>query len=574
MLQLRSGNIGAHTGNESARSVMTEFQFDFQHKRAERELEGHQSARQAPQAGVPSEPEGIAETRAMSPIDDELNGVWQTRPMPTERVLPDQPTVPVVHDFAQTQSLPPVAVPPDEEATQAIPVQTVPVRLPVGDAATQPIAPVSPANAATDDSAPTQAMPTRALPPVTSPDPMPTRPIPVQSSPQSACPPRPAYPPSHPAAAPMSPVPSESSEYPMPEPAVPARAAAKPRRCNWFLRGGKHGFLSFWLWVVTAALAALMSIRVIPGLDMDGRALPELIAFLPVAGLVSAAIAVLAFWWRRWLLTAVSVVCVALQLSWHMGYFVPAAQLSDEARSAVAAESVASDDAYARIMTLNAREGKADAASIVALVQREHVEVLALQEVNDDLLQRLKDVGISKLLPHRVVGESGANDNGGVNVLYTKAAMSRPDSNLLTIDTSAMPAGTVTMGGKQVRFVSAHPNSPTRGKQDLWGAGLGTIGSLKEYDWTYVVMGDFNSTWDHPRFRELLGDRFVDASEQAGRGYHFTYPANVEVHGVTVPSVIEIDHIIHDRGVTMGDLETVTVPGSDHKALLATMQVR
>lgn len=529
MLQLRSGNIGAHTGNESARSVMTEFQFDFQRKRAERELEGHQSVRQAPQAGVPSEPEGIAETRAMSPIDDELNGVWQTRPMPTERVLPDQPTVPVVHDFAQTQSLPPVAVPPDEEATQAIPVAAAP-------------------------------------------DPMPTRPIPVQPSPQSAYPSRPAYPQSQPAA-PMSPVPSESSEYPMPEPAVPARAAAKPRRRNWFLRGGKHGFLSFWLWVVTAALAALMSIRVIPGLDMDGRALPELIAFLPVAGLVSAAIAVLAFWWRRWLLTAVSVVCVALQLSWHMGYFVPAAQLSDEARSAVAAESVASDDAYARIMTLNARESKADAASIVALVQREHVEVLALQEVNDDLLQRLKDVGISKLLPHRVVGESGANDNGGVNVLYTKAAMSRPDSNLLTIDTSAMPAGTVTMGGKQVRFVSAHPNSPTRGKQDLWGAGLGTIGSLKEYDWTYVVMGDFNSTWDHPRFRELLGDRFVDASEQAGRGYHFTYPANVEVHGVTVPSVIEIDHIIHDRGVTMGDLETVTVPGSDHKALLATMQV-
>lgn len=69
-----------------------------------------------------------------------------------------------------------------------------------------------------------------------------------------------------------------------------------------------------------------------------------------------------------------------------------------------------------------------------------------------------------------------------------------------------MPAGTIQIGDKQVRFVSAHPNSPTRGKQSLWSEGLGTIGDLKNYDWTYVVMGDFNSTWDHPRFRALLGD--------------------------------------------------------------------
>ena len=80
-------------------------------------------------------------------------------------------------------------------------------------------------------------------------------------------------------------------------------------------------------------------------------------------------------------------------------------------------------------------------------------------------------------------------------------------------------------------------------------------------------MGDFNSTWDHPRFRALLGDRFVDAGEQAGEGYHFTYPGNSKI-----PPVIEIDHIIHDKGVTVADLETVTVPGSDHRALLATLE--
>ncbi|KFI83296.1 hypothetical protein BPSY_0392 [Bifidobacterium psychraerophilum] len=80
-------------------------------------------------------------------------------------------------------------------------------------------------------------------------------------------------------------------------------------------------------------------------------------------------------------------------------------------------------------------------------------------------------------------------------------------------------------------------------------------------------MGDYNSTWDHSIFRSLLGSRFVDSSEQAGEGFHMTYPANSDL-----PSVIEIDHIVHDKGVVVGDMKTVEIAGSDHKALLATLE--
>ena len=46
-------------------------------------------------------------------------------------------------------------------------------------------------------------------------------------------------------------------------------------------------------------------------------------------------------------------------------------------------------DRYARIMTFNTKEGHADANRIVEIVKNEHVEVLALQEVSWDLLNRL-----------------------------------------------------------------------------------------------------------------------------------------------------------------------------------------
>ena len=54
-----------------------------------------------------------------------------------------------------------------------------------------------------------------------------------------------------------------------------------------------------------------------------------------------------------------------------------------------------------------------------------------------------------------------------------------------------------------------------------------------------------------------------------------TYPSNITLFGgrLKVPSLVEIDHIVHDRSVVVGNLETVTIAGSDHKALLGTLDV-
>lgn len=336
---------------------------------------------------------------------------------------------------------------------------------------------------------------------------------------------------------------------------------------NWFVKPGKHGVLSSLLWLATIPCVAVMALRVAPNVDQDGRLLPEIIAFVPVLGIVSVVVLLFALIWRRKLLTVVSLACVVIQVMWHIGFFMPTVRISDSARQTVAA-AAKTDDNVARLMTLNTKEGNASASDIVRTVRTEHVEVLALQEISDELLGELRAAGLYDVLPYSIVSAPSANDNGGLNGVWTMAPMSNASQSLLPVETSQMPAGTISIGGKLVRFVAAHPNSPTRGLQSLWSEGLGAIGDLKNYQWTYVVMGDFNSTWDHPRFRALLGDRFVDAGEQAGQGFHFTYPS-----GSRIPPLIEIDHIIHDKGVTVADLATVEISGSDHRALLATLEV-
>ena len=132
-----------------------------------------------------------------------------------------------------------------------------------------------------------------------------------------------------------------------------------------------------------------------------------------------------------------------------------------------------------------------------------------------------------------------------------------------------MPAADIVIGSTTVRIVSVHPNSPVRGAEDLWDKGLSVIGSLSDYGHAYLIMGDFNSTWDHARFRTLLGTRFADASQASGEGFHMTYPSNK-----IVPSLIEIDHIVYarDSGITVSSLKTVEIAGTDHKALIGTLE--
>lgn len=358
---------------------------------------------------------------------------------------------------------------------------------------------------------------------------------------------------------------SASAYRPSASAEAPERRAPRPRK------RAKHGCLSFFLWIGLAIAVAFMALRCLPASMANGRAVPELVSLIPIIFVPLIVCLVLAVLWRRRVLAVLTVVALAVMGWWHAGYFIPSARVSAAAQTAVATAASADDNA-ARIMTLNTLAGRASAEEIVQIVREQHVEILCLQELSDDFAAELSAAGIDELLPYHVIslGASGVN-NGGRNGIWTLAPMSNISQNLLPIQTSSMPAATITIGGRALRVVGVHPNSPVRGAQDLWEEGLSTIGSLSDYDHAYIIMGDFNSTWDHARFRELLGTSFVDASEQAGEGFHMTYPSNS-----VISPLVEIDHIVYarDAGLAVSDLETVSVSGTDHRALLATLEVQ
>lgn len=84
-----------------------------------------------------------------------------------------------------------------------------------------------------------------------------------------------------------------------------------------------------------------------------------------------------------------------------------------------------------------------------------------------------------------------------------------------------MPGGTVSFNGgaTQVRFVSVHTTSPTNDYWQQWKRSLDELAKLRfDTSRRYVFMGDFNATYDHTPFRNILGNRFSDASRPGRRG--------------------------------------------------------
>ena len=224
-------------------------------------------------------------------------------------------------------------------------------------------------------------------------------------------------------------------------------------------------------------------------------------------------------------------------------------------------------------MTMNCRYGRADAAEIIRNIRERNISVLALQEVTDDLITRLTEADINELLPYHQFGDAKETDNGGFNVIYSRYEPSAAVPNVVSIPAADVPAITLkTSGNRTVTLCSAHPKSPMRGCAD-WSAGILGLRELARAKSVsnrniVVVMGDLNSSTDHPSFRALLKSGFKDASLTQAAGPNLTFP-----RWLKWPR-IELDHVLFTPGLKPSGVKSFEVEGTDHLALTATLALR
>lgn len=229
-----------------------------------------------------------------------------------------------------------------------------------------------------------------------------------------------------------------------------------------------------------------------------------------------------------------------------------------------------SHDNRMNVMTLNCRFGRASAEAIVDAVATYHIDVLALQELTPGLVEELNDLGLRESLPHHSLGASHNDDNGGFNGVWMRVQPVAVTPTAIAIPAAEVPGITVALPNtRELTFVSAHTKSPMRGCRE-WSMGIITLSELAKTtpsEGATVIMGDLNSNVAHPSFRALLAAGFSDASGADLRRPVSTYPS-----WLRWPR-IELDHILATKGITFRNVRSLTIPGSDHLALMATVAI-
>jgi endonuclease/exonuclease/phosphatase (EEP) superfamily protein YafD len=301
--------------------------------------------------------------------------------------------------------------------------------------------------------------------------------------------------------------------------------------------------------LLLGALSALVLVRLL-GVER-GSALVLLVGALPLTLLPAYGVLVLAAGLRRWRLAA----SAALLVLAHLLVVAPA--VTAEQRPAATAGAPLLRVVTANLFVLNP-EPVAAGRALRAL----QPDVLVVPELSAEGLAGLRESGLLDDLPHAVAELGTREETVG---LFSRLPLQ--DSATRSAAGRELPRATVTVGGRDVRLLAAHPLPPVSVLQDLWRESLADLAQeVAGVDLPLVVAGDLNADRDHAAFRALLGVGLRDAHDALGRGLARTWPADLPA--------LHLDHVlVRGPSLVPVDVREARIPGSDHLAVVADLAV-
>ena len=281
--------------------------------------------------------------------------------------------------------------------------------------------------------------------------------------------------------------------------------------------------------------------------------MPIVVSLVPWFTLLAVIALVCAIVSKRTVSIVMAVLAIALQAFWQYPFFYQPSKLPRAAVAAASGETVNTDDGYARLMTCNVYKGRADAREIVESgAQRTRRGACVAGDGPDAFVDDLNRAGVASYLPYAQVSSSGRRCTA--TAFGRQSPLDDPADDDVDSSASFMPGGTVSVqwGSHAGAFrIRAYHVADERLLAAVEAVARAELAKLRfETSRRYVFMGDFNATYDHTPFRNILGNRFSDASRQAGEGLKFSWPANVDY----VPSFAGIDHIVLDSGMQAGQV--------------------
>lgn len=213
-----------------------------------------------------------------------------------------------------------------------------------------------------------------------------------------------------------------------------------------------------------------------------------------------------------------------------------------------------------------------DATALVDVVRSTEADVLVLTDVGAEQIDLALEAGVEAGLPY-----SAGFENHVVNgsaVVFSRFPVTR--SAPLYDDAESREVRILAPGLGPVTVIAVHtrpPYSPDDWRTDHDQVYAALTRVRTDSGTAVVLAGDFNATLAHAPVRRILDLGFADAAVQVNAGWSPTWPSGgyERRFGVTVPAFAAIDHIMTSPRLVVTETETVSVPGADHEAVVATI---
>ena len=277
---------------------------------------------------------------------------------------------------------------------------------------------------------------------------------------------------------------------------------------------------------------------------------------VPLAVLTTAAAVLVFASLRNWMLVVVSMVVVGAVLFTQVPLW--------RAASAPAAKAPT-----ITVLSSNLMVGSADIGELAQIIDDVKPDLVSLQEVTLEALARIESSPITTRLPN-VYAVPGP---GAVGTVLLSRGPQRGQATLSGMILHNLVAVTDLPGAPATSVLAVHPGAPVPGS-GYGELAIKDLGVLRGHfeglpPGPMIAIGDFNATWDHKHYRDLLTDGREDATDQAGAGWLPTYPTD----RIGKRPVVAIDHVI-SRGFVATSVSTADLPGADHRVLIVKLAAR
>lgn len=272
-------------------------------------------------------------------------------------------------------------------------------------------------------------------------------------------------------------------------------------------------------------------------------------ALTPYLGLLLPPVMLWSLWRRRFTLTTVA--CAV-----GFGLLV----LTTPLVTGAAIPDVPEDAARIRVASVNLLYGNDHVAEVAADLRASAPDVIVLNEYTAEHQTTMQASALAADYPYRI-DRSGLLA-GGIALWSRQPVLvaDHPDTSNSSIDVQLeTPDG-------MVRVVAVHPPTPVS-DFDAWRRDLDLIEDIgRNTDEPTAVVGDFNASYWHPAFRDLLDVGFTDAHIATGRGFSTSWPTNRPF-----PPFVQLDHALAIGGLAPMDLDDFDIAGSDHRGFVVTL---